>query len=256
VGAISRFGPQSLAPSAIAEPRSCRRRQGSRDGRFVRTAGSLVVRPLLTTLAQGLDRQTGHMVGRMHALAAPGSGAGPYGHGDCPDESVSRLPGHDHRPPRGPVASEWGALLRGDHGCIPLHCHPPTTWSAGRLQRRRSLVWSPKGSTSRTWWTPCRTQREDLMMVHLPGRPDGRSEVDETVDHQVGFPLVTGSRLWLRPVNHLLPAWDCIGGQMSMVGSLAAERRRRLKTGRANSYGWHRTTWPWQCSGICGRSPE
>lgn len=46
------------------------------------------------------------MVGRMHALAAPGSGAGPYGHGDCPDESVSRLPGHDQRPPRGPVASE------------------------------------------------------------------------------------------------------------------------------------------------------
>ncbi len=71
-------------------------------------------------------------------------------------------------------------------------------------------------------------QREDLVMVNLVGRRDGKSEVDYTVNPQVGFPLVTGPRIWSRPVNHLLPAWDCIAGQMCMVGLLAAERHRRL----------------------------
>ncbi len=73
-----------------------------------------------------------------------------------------------------------------------------------------------------------KSHREDLIMVNLVGRRDGRSEVDYTVNPQVGFPLVTGPRIWSRPVNHLLPAWDCIAGQMSLVGLLAAERHRRL----------------------------
>ena len=72
-----------------------------------------------------------------------------------------------------------------------------------------------------------KSHREDLIMVNLVGRRDGRSEVDYTVNPQVGFPLVTGPRIWSRPVNHLLPAWDCIAGQMSLVGLLAAERHRR-----------------------------
>jgi crotonobetainyl-CoA:carnitine CoA-transferase CaiB-like acyl-CoA transferase len=37
-----------------------------------------------------------------------------------------------------------------------------------------------------------------------------------------------GPTVFPRPVNHLLPAWDCIAGQMAMVGLLAAERHRRL----------------------------
>ncbi len=76
-----------------------------------------------------------------------------------------------------------------------------------------------------------KAQREDLIMVNLIGRRDGSSEVDYTVNPQVGFPMVTGPTAWPRPVNHLLPAWDCIAGQMAMVGLLAAERHRRL-TGR------------------------
>jgi 2-methylfumaryl-CoA isomerase len=72
-----------------------------------------------------------------------------------------------------------------------------------------------------------RAQRDDLIMVNLTGRRDGTSEVDYTVNPQLGFPLMTGSRLWPRPVNHLLPAWDCIAGQMTSVGLLAAERHRR-----------------------------
>lgn len=73
-----------------------------------------------------------------------------------------------------------------------------------------------------------RTHREDLIMVNLLGRRDGGSEVDYTVNPQVGFPLITGPEQWPDPVNHLLPAWDCIAGQMAALGLLAAERHRRL----------------------------
>ena len=73
-----------------------------------------------------------------------------------------------------------------------------------------------------------KTHREDVVMVNLVGRRDGGSEVDYTVNPQVGLPVVTGPTTWPRPVNHLRPAWDCIAGQMAMVGLLAAERHRRL----------------------------
>jgi 2-methylfumaryl-CoA isomerase len=69
--------------------------------------------------------------------------------------------------------------------------------------------------------------RTDLILVNLTGRWDGTSEVDYTVNPQVGFPMVTGPTTFPRPVNHLLPAWDCIAGQMAVVGLLAAERHRR-----------------------------
>ena len=70
--------------------------------------------------------------------------------------------------------------------------------------------------------------RADLVMVNLVGRSDGGSEVDYTVNPQTGLPFVTGPTVFPRPVNHLLPAWDCIAGQMSVVGLLAAERHRRI----------------------------
>jgi 2-methylfumaryl-CoA isomerase len=71
-------------------------------------------------------------------------------------------------------------------------------------------------------------KREDLVMVHICGHRDGRSAVDYTINPSVGFPAVTGPKEDPRPVNHLLPAWDCITGQMAAVGLLAAERHRRL----------------------------
>ncbi len=70
--------------------------------------------------------------------------------------------------------------------------------------------------------------REDLIMVNLMGRRDGSSEVDYTVNPSVGFPTVTGPRDSPRPVNHLLPAWDAITGNMAATSLLAAERYRRL----------------------------
>lgn len=71
-------------------------------------------------------------------------------------------------------------------------------------------------------------RRPDLIMINLTGRRDGGSEVDYTVNPQTGLPFVTGPTAFPRPVNHLLPAWDCIAGQMSVVALLAAERHRRL----------------------------
>lgn len=71
-----------------------------------------------------------------------------------------------------------------------------------------------------------KAHREDLIMVNLVGRRDGGSEVDYTVNPAVGFPHVTGPRDSPRPVNHLLPAWDAISGQMAAASLLAAERYR------------------------------
>ncbi len=70
--------------------------------------------------------------------------------------------------------------------------------------------------------------REDLIMLNLVGRRDGGSEVDYTINPQLGFPLMTGPMTSPDAVNHVLPAWDFIAGQMMALGLLAAERHRRL----------------------------
>lgn len=72
-----------------------------------------------------------------------------------------------------------------------------------------------------------RQQREDLIMLNLTGRRDGSSQVDYTVNPAVGFPSVTGATEDARPVNHQLPAWDAIAGNLTVVSLLAAERHRR-----------------------------
>jgi 2-methylfumaryl-CoA isomerase len=70
--------------------------------------------------------------------------------------------------------------------------------------------------------------RHDLVMVNIVGNHDGSSAVDYTVNPATGFPWATGPRHLDAPFNHLLPAWDCITGQMAVAGLLAAERHRRL----------------------------
>lgn len=69
--------------------------------------------------------------------------------------------------------------------------------------------------------------RADLIMVNLIGRRDGGSQVDYTVNPAVGFPSITGPKDDPRPVNHLLPAWDAITGNLAVTSLLAAERYRR-----------------------------
>ena len=73
-----------------------------------------------------------------------------------------------------------------------------------------------------------RAHRADLVHVNVLGDRHGGSEVDYTVNPRVGFPDITGPGDLPGPVNHVLPAWDHICGQMAAVGLLAAERHRRL----------------------------
>lgn len=76
--------------------------------------------------------------------------------------------------------------------------------------------------------------REDLIMLTVLGTRDGGPAVDYTVNPSVGFPCATGPEGSSEPVCHVLPAWDCITGQMAALGLLAAERHRRL-TGQGQS---------------------
>ncbi len=82
----------------------------------------------------------------------------------------------------------------------------------------------------RGWLAPekLREKRSDLIHVNVLGDRHGGSEVDYTVNCRVGFPAITGPSDDSRPVNHVMPAWDHICGQMAAVGILAAERHRRL----------------------------
>lgn len=73
-----------------------------------------------------------------------------------------------------------------------------------------------------------RARRADLVQVTLMGDRHGGSAVDYTVNARVGVPMFTGEAEEGVPVNHVLPAWDLVTGQMVAVGLLAAERHRRL----------------------------
>jgi 2-methylfumaryl-CoA isomerase len=66
--------------------------------------------------------------------------------------------------------------------------------------------------------------RADLIMVNLLGRRDGGSEVDYTVNPQLGFPALTGPAASREPANHVFPAWDAIAGNMIATALLAALR--------------------------------
>lgn len=77
-------------------------------------------------------------------------------------------------------------------------------------------------------------RRADLVMVTLLGDRHGRPAVDYTVNPAVGFPEATGPEGSQEPIAHVLPAWDCIAGNMAVSGLLAAERHR-LKTGKGQS---------------------
>ena len=78
-------------------------------------------------------------------------------------------------------------------------------------------------------WTDYETlaaRRKDLCMVTLRGDRHGRPAVDYSVNPSLGFPAATGPEGSTDPVAHVLPAWDCIAGNMVVSGLLAAERHR------------------------------
>lgn len=69
-----------------------------------------------------------------------------------------------------------------------------------------------------------KTLRKDLIQLTIQGDRHGGSAVDYTVNPAIGLPFLTGEGA--DPTNHVLPAWDCITGQMAALGILAAERHR------------------------------
>ena len=82
---------------------------------------------------------------------------------------------------------------------------------------------------SRGWmdYDALKQRRADLIMLSVLGTREGGPAVDYTVNPSVGFPNATGPEGSTEPVTHVLPAWDCITGQMAALGLLAAERHRR-----------------------------
>jgi len=82
---------------------------------------------------------------------------------------------------------------------------------------------------ARGWLDPAalRARRADLIQLTIMGDRHGGSAVDYTVNPSIGLPFVTGPTGESEPVNHVLPAWDLVTGQMAAVGLLAAERHRR-----------------------------
>ena len=72
--------------------------------------------------------------------------------------------------------------------------------------------------------------RKDLIMVALLGDRHGRPAVDYSVNPSLGFPDATGPEGSECPVAHVLPAWDCIAGNMAVSALLVAERHR-LRSG-------------------------
>ena len=73
-----------------------------------------------------------------------------------------------------------------------------------------------------------RAGRADLIQLTVQGDRHGGSAVDYTVNARVGLPFITGLGEVDEVVNHVLPAWDLVTGQMAATGLLAAERHRRI----------------------------
>ena len=72
-----------------------------------------------------------------------------------------------------------------------------------------------------------REARKDLIQLTVMGNRHGGSAVDYTVNPAIGVPMFSGPEEHAGPVNSVIPAWDCITGQMAVTGLLAAERHRR-----------------------------
>jgi 2-methylfumaryl-CoA isomerase len=70
-----------------------------------------------------------------------------------------------------------------------------------------------------------------MICVRIMGWPDGSPALDYTVNAAAGIPAMTGpageAPACAAPVNHVLPAWDLLGGAYAAFAILAAERSRR-----------------------------
>jgi 2-methylfumaryl-CoA isomerase len=77
-------------------------------------------------------------------------------------------------------------------------------------------------------------KRPDLIHLEVPGRADGSTGVDYTVNAATGFPLITGPAGHDAPINHVLPAWDLACGLYGAL-AVAAALRHRDATGEGSA---------------------
>lgn len=73
-----------------------------------------------------------------------------------------------------------------------------------------------------------KSRRADIITLRVMGWADGSPAVDYTVNAAVGVPAMTGPADEVRPVNHVLPAWDLLGGAYSAFALVSALLRRRM----------------------------
>lgn len=71
-------------------------------------------------------------------------------------------------------------------------------------------------------------KRADIITVRVMGWADGSPAVDYTVNAAAGVPDMTGPADDPRPVNHVLPAWDLLGGAYAAFAMTSALLRRRM----------------------------
>jgi len=72
-----------------------------------------------------------------------------------------------------------------------------------------------------------KARRDDIITIRVMGWADGSPGVDYTINAAIGVPMMTGPADDQRPVNHVLPAWDLLGGAYAAFAMTSALLRRR-----------------------------
>ena len=72
-----------------------------------------------------------------------------------------------------------------------------------------------------------KARRDDIITIRVMGWADGTPGVDYTINAAIGVPMMTGPADDQRPVNHVLPAWDLLGGAYAAFAMTSALLRRR-----------------------------
>lgn len=72
-------------------------------------------------------------------------------------------------------------------------------------------------------------KRADIITVRVMGWADGSPAVDYTINAAVGVPQMTGPADDERPINHVLPAWDLLGGAYAAFAMTSALLRRQAE---------------------------
>jgi 2-methylfumaryl-CoA isomerase len=142
--------------------------------------------------------------------------------------------GLDHH--RWPVTKEgkslfWAGMNKGKRSLAVDLAHPRGQEVVRKLICDAGIFLTNVRSRGWLSYEELSKHRPDLIMVAVLGDRHGGPAVDYTINPAVGFPYATGPEGSSDPVCHVLPAWDCITGQMAALAILAADRHRQ-KTGQ------------------------